>query len=402
MNIFFINPHNRICGGNKVVLEYCNHLAERFQKCFVISDDEPPSWMRANAFFLDRKTALELILPEDIVIFHWDDDAAYTLETRALRKIYLIQHFVHEEERLFKLAFEFISVSTYIQQHTKKTYGIDSELVLNAIDHGVFNSRPIQREPGRIFAIDLGGWKGVRDVRKAEKLLKRRLPRLKFVYKHGLTPQAMAEEYSRAEVFVSASWYEGFGLPPLEAMACGCAVVCTDSKGVDDFAVHGETCIKIPPKNPAAMARGIEQLVTDSSLRGQLCAHGLETALRFTWDASITHLAKVLGLKGLIETEELLRSLPDVGGIVYGDLSDRSYGEPVCCIKNPLASLKNIKGGSRLLVLLRRMGISEYGRKGVFDYGKVQFIQKPPIGGMVINPAGRRWLYVPYPSRVGA
>lgn len=80
----------------------------------------------------------------------------------------------------------------------------------------------------------------------------------------------IAEAYNRCHIFVSTSWFEGFGLPPLEAMKCGCAVINSDSKGVDEFAVEGENCLMFEPKNIEQLKDKLELLILDSKKREEL------------------------------------------------------------------------------------------------------------------------------------
>jgi glycosyltransferase involved in cell wall biosynthesis len=103
--------------------------------------------------------------------------------------------------------------------------------------------------------------------------------------------QAMADFYRRCDVFVFPSLAEGFGLPALEAMACGCAVVTTDCGGVNAFARDGENCLMVPPGQPSALAAAIERLVQDPSLRDTLARRGLETAVGFDRERSQDRLA---------------------------------------------------------------------------------------------------------------
>jgi glycosyltransferase involved in cell wall biosynthesis len=101
------------------------------------------------------------------------------------------------------------------------------------------------------------------------------------------TDQELASLYSACDVFVSASWYEGFGLPPLEAMACGAAVVTTDSRGVQEFAEDGINCLVVPPKNPDALAEAILLLLSKPDLADKLRKNGLITASKFDWESAI-------------------------------------------------------------------------------------------------------------------
>ncbi|MFZ2095869.1 MAG: glycosyltransferase family 4 protein [Anaerolineales bacterium] len=97
------------------------------------------------------------------------------------------------------------------------------------------------------------------------------------------TDTELAVLYSACDLFVSASWYEGFGLPPLEAMACGAAVVTTDSRGIHEFAIDGENCLIVPPKNPEALAEGLQLLLANQGLMKKFKMNGPLTAAKFDW-----------------------------------------------------------------------------------------------------------------------
>jgi glycosyltransferase involved in cell wall biosynthesis len=98
------------------------------------------------------------------------------------------------------------------------------------------------------------------------------------------TDAELARLYSMCDIFISASWFEGFGLPPLEAMACGAPVITTDSRGIREFAVDGENCLVVPIKNPNRMAEAILALISNPSLADQFRKNGPLTAKRFGWE----------------------------------------------------------------------------------------------------------------------
>jgi len=89
--------------------------------------------------------------------------------------------------------------------------------------------------------------------------------------------------YAGAAAFVFASKYEGFGLPPLEAMASGVPVLVSDRASLPE--VVGDAAWLIDPERPEETARSIEGLLDDSDARSVLARHGVERAARFTWDA---------------------------------------------------------------------------------------------------------------------
>ena len=87
--------------------------------------------------------------------------------------------------------------------------------------------------------------------------------------------------YRGASVFVFPSRFEGFGMPVVEAMACGTPVVCSNHPSLDEAA--GDAAVRVDPEDPAAIARGIEEA---RERRDELVPLGLEHARRFTWRAT--------------------------------------------------------------------------------------------------------------------
>lgn len=93
--------------------------------------------------------------------------------------------------------------------------------------------------------------------------------------------KAMAAFYSDCDIFVFPSLSEGFPAPPLEAMACGCAVLATACGGISEYASDGVNCLVVPPGDPASLREGLARLCCDPSLRSRLAQAGSETATRF-------------------------------------------------------------------------------------------------------------------------
>ena len=87
---------------------------------------------------------------------------------------------------------------------------------------------------------------------------------------------------SAASVFVYPSLYEGFGFPPLEAMACGTPVVCSNTSSLPE--VVGQGGLPVDPLDIAGLAEAMHRALTDAPLRAELRARGLAQAQTFTWE----------------------------------------------------------------------------------------------------------------------
>ena len=97
--------------------------------------------------------------------------------------------------------------------------------------------------------------------------------------------------YSAAEVFVFPSLYEGFGLPPLEAMAQGTPAVVSNVSSLPE--VVGNAAMLVNPDNIFDIARGIERVLLDPEARRLLHERGLEQVRRFSWDWSVERVLEI-------------------------------------------------------------------------------------------------------------
>jgi alpha-1,3-rhamnosyl/mannosyltransferase len=111
-----------------------------------------------------------------------------------------------------------------------------------------------------------------------------------------VTRTRLRELYRAARVFVYPSHYEGFGIPPLEAMACGAPVIATRTGAIAEFAA--DAALLIEPGDRAALRDALVRLLGDPTLRRELGAHGIERAKQWRWDRGANVMNEMLRTAG--------------------------------------------------------------------------------------------------------
>lgn len=118
--------------------------------------------------------------------------------------------------------------------------------------------------------------------------------------------------YNLCLLFVFPSWHEGFGLPALEAMACGAPTLASNCSSLPE--VVGWDVALFDPYDTSDIARAIERGLTDEGFRQQLKAHGLEQARKFSWDASAQRTLQAMeawmGMRESAKTKSPVSPLP--------------------------------------------------------------------------------------------
>lgn len=97
--------------------------------------------------------------------------------------------------------------------------------------------------------------------------------------------------YSMADVFAFPSFFEGFGVPPLEAMACGVPVITSNTSSLPE--VVGDAALLVDPNNIAALAQAIQTLLENEQLRSAMVQKGYRQAQKYTWDMSARRMIQV-------------------------------------------------------------------------------------------------------------
>ncbi|MFP5220966.1 MAG: glycosyltransferase family 4 protein [Acidobacteriota bacterium] len=229
------------------------------------------------------------------------------------------QHHPRERVLYFDLFFKrrlrqvsrFLAVSEFTRREMAEVLGIDPALVgltHNAIDPRQFHPRPGEtRMPGLAPGEPYFLFLGTNDPRKNPQVIPKALAASGLdvtlalagwsgwsqeeaaagrVAELGYVPEeSLAGLYSDALALVYPSLYEGFGLPVLEAMSCGCPVITADAASLPE--VGGDACLYLSdPSDPIEMARAMILVASDPDLREDMRAKGLLQAKRFAWERS--------------------------------------------------------------------------------------------------------------------
>jgi len=192
-----------------------------------------------------------------------------------------------------------IVFSTFVRDHAVEALGVDParvRVIAQGIDHARFAPGPEEREPLLYYPARAWPHKNHARLFEAFAELRRDRPELRLVLTgggelgavpagveaRGLVPaDEVASLYRRASALVFPSLYEGFGLPPLEAMASGLPVACSNAGSLPELA--GAAARLFDPYDPHAIAAAVAEVLDDPE---PWRARGLAHAASFSWDAT--------------------------------------------------------------------------------------------------------------------
>jgi len=145
------------------------------------------------------------------------------------------------------------------------------------------------------YGLVLTGGKGWKDEAIYKKVDELKAQNLNIVLPGYIDGDDLPAIYSGASLFVWPSFYEGFGIPPLEAMACGTPVITSNNSSLPE--VVGDAAIMIKAEDNAAITKAMAKVLNNPKLAGELGAKGLAQSKKFSWDKSGQLLLDLL--KGL-------------------------------------------------------------------------------------------------------
>jgi len=282
-------------------------------------------WMEVEDFdvsIMEIPDLSEKHIPDaDVIVAgsSWMLDALKNYSYRKGRKFYLIQCYelnnLENIER-YKLPVKKIAVSTYLKNRIEKILK-DEEIyvVNNGVDVRFFDveGRKYNTPPRRIGMVYYYKapyrTKAVIDGIKAFEIVKKKFPFVELVmfgtkrdkgipeyaeFYEKPSREKIAEIYKSCDIFLSPSREEACQLPPMEAMASGCALVATNVGGVPDYTIPGETALVCKPGEVNIMAEHIQKLIENPDFLKNIAMEGRRYIENFSWDKVSDKLERVL------------------------------------------------------------------------------------------------------------
>lgn len=351
MRITWVLPFLQFTGGIRVVYEHTRQLRARGHEVTLVAPRSGPvlpltpagaralrGWLverfvlrseRMVDFYGLRDTlrvvpalAGRHLPPADVTIatsFH-TAPAVAEAPASAGRRAYFLQHYeafdpanAARVDASWQLPFERIVIASWMVRFAAERFGVRTwGPVVNGVDLEQFHPRGREDHDPPVVGMlyETMPWKGNDDGFAAIALARETVPGLRLHlfgrprlaralgpldrFERNPSPARLSEIYRACDLFLSPSWTEGCQLPPMEAMASGCAVVATEVGGVPDYTVPGETALTAPPHRPDLLGAHLAHLAGDRPARLALARRGTGHIAAFTWARATDRLEAVL------------------------------------------------------------------------------------------------------------
>lgn len=352
IHIVYVLTHVGICGGVKVILEHANNLVTMGVKVTLVCHFQRPDWFPLNdeVDYIEVPFGKELAegIPDcDVIVATYWDHIQACIETQKAPVVYFEQGDFHlfdtekismDIKRFIKKQYELpkfiITVSHQTAKVIKKLYNREACVFHNSINTKIFNYDVKPYVSHNPYIMMMGSdqikFKGIDDILNAYRGLKESELEFDLIWVTPTPPsknysevskvfvnpsqEVIAQLYRGAFAFISASHYEAFSLPVLEAMSCGCPVITTGNVGVREFAKDRVNALFIQFNNPSDIIDKVNELLLDVDLKDRLIRSGLKTSYKFSWNKTMTSLLEyyknVAQYRPLIDKDEKEKETP--------------------------------------------------------------------------------------------
>jgi glycosyltransferase involved in cell wall biosynthesis len=334
VRVTILCPHLRIAGGVRAILTYADRLARRGHAVTIVVPGKrrwwggvragaPPDWVadfRPDIRWVARWDARALPDADVLLATAWQSAPVVAqAPAHAGAKVYLVQHYeslyhgaADAVDATYRLPLRKIVISTWLRDVMRERFASDADVLVTPVDATLFHRVEAPRAPGppRVLMLQHEyAWKGVADGMEAVTRVRAKgvalhlvgfglkPPRDRAGYDefHANPPQhELARLYSGVDVYLCPSWDEGLGMPSMEAMACGTALVTYDNGGSRDYARDGETALVAPRRDVGALAAALARMLEDAGLRRRVADAGAShVRTAFEWDRAVARLEAI-------------------------------------------------------------------------------------------------------------
>lgn len=339
MRITFVLPFINLTGGIRVLLDYANWLHDAGHETTVVypcwpyrfqytrqqqwgefrrhaRQDGRVPWFELRCPLVRVPIIRTMFLPRADLVIATAWPTTYDvvrLHASRGRKLHIVFHHEsgtgpeHRIRAIYAMPLYRIAFSNFVRESIEARFGCDiKHVVPNGVDTTVFFPDGVAEQNTVLLLYHPDPRKGADDAVEALCRLRARRRDLKVRVVGPVRPEflpawmpfefhpddaTLRRHYSTATALLYPSRYEGFGLPPLEAMACGCPSVTTAVGAIPEYAANRRDALIVPVRDIDAMADRLDELLDDPGLRQQLSAEGLRTAQRL----SLTEVAPLFG-----------------------------------------------------------------------------------------------------------
>jgi glycosyltransferase involved in cell wall biosynthesis len=324
LRVVYVTEGTGIGGGHRDIFEHLNRLLDRGHDVALYTLGSAPTWFRLRApvhSFEYYDELVEALAPLDAIkVATWWNTAAPVWRASVLNglPVYFVQDietsYYPDDEVVrhavldsYRPEFRYMTICSWNRERLREM-NLDAALIPPGIDPGTFRRLPrVERRTDMLLALGrsnplknlpltLSAWRALPTPRP-ELCLFGIEPELAnepgVRYVESPTDEQVNQLFNEATVFVQTSTHEGFALPPLEVMATGGAVVCTDAHGNRDFCVDGENCL-MPEPDTTSVCAALQRLLSDEQLRERLGRAGETLSRDYAWDRRIDVLERFL------------------------------------------------------------------------------------------------------------
>lgn len=352
--IIFVLPQLKTGGGIRVIVELSNILIKEYDVHFVLPNSQSDCTFEVHKditiekigvlpknaldkikniakmfFYLNKRYKNEIVITTDpmfspiFMLFNFKtlyryiqaDDYRIFDDLLLLKNNFFLSIYKFITKISYKQNIEYLFNSTfsYEQFVALKGKSVPKKIVHPSINHEIFHLLDLPRESEGVNLCLIARkhpMKRFEDFIRVYQEIKK-IPEIKskistvFIISHDdlsqfdlsdftmIVPKndyQIVEVLNMSDIYIFTSLWEGFGLPPLEAMSCGCAVIASDAKGIDEYAINEENALIYPPMDTKVLKENLIRLIEDEELRKKLQKNGLKSAQSFSWIKSAKQL----------------------------------------------------------------------------------------------------------------